>query len=111
MTRVINVRWGTIVSILVLTLTCLAGPAVAMMPSADGQCTALECQAAFRCPDTLPSSASTPVPVRPDFPAVLFAVREVPRPAVISALAESDAPTLAYRSSGRVASRSPPSLR
>lgn len=111
MTRVINNRWGTIVSILVLTITCLAGPAVAMMPSADGQCTALECQAAFRCPDTLPSSASAPVPVRPDLPAgLLFTVDDIPRPGIISGVAESDAPTLAYRSSGPLASRSPPSL-
>lgn len=110
MMHLINSRRGTIASILVLAITCLAGPAVAMVPSADGHCTGLECQAAFRCPDTLPSSASTPVPIRSELPAVLFAVDEVPQPGVISGVAESDAPPLAYRSSGPLASRSPPSL-
>lgn len=109
MTRVIN-RWSTIISIVVLGIMCLAGPAVALMPSAGGQCSGPECQAAFRCPDTLPSSASSPVPVRPDFPALLFSVDEVPPPAVISVVAEPEPLTLAHGSSGPLASRSPPSL-
>lgn len=109
MTRVIN-RWGTIVSVTVLAIMCLAGPAVAM-PSAAGHCAGPECEAAVRCPDVLPSTASVPAPVRADFPAgLLFAVDDVPRPGISSVVAESDAPTLAYRSSGPLASRSPPSL-
>lgn len=99
------------VSIVVLAIICLAGPALAMMPSADAHCSSPECQAAFRCSDGLPSIASAPVAVRAELPVgLLFAVDDIPPPDTLSVIAGSAEPTLARRSSGPLASRSPPSL-
>ena len=104
-------QWATVLSLAVLVLVCLTGPAVAMMASSDGHCAAPECQAAFHCPDAAASLVPPPSPARIELPvAQLPAVRDLTPPERVPIMSESAALALATRRVGPLAPRSPPSL-
>ena len=104
-----RLRWMTLLSIVVLAVVCLAGPAAAMMASADGQCAGPECQAAFHCPDGAAPAVSAPA--RVELPvAQLPAIHDVAPPEGVPLTSESAALALATHRFGPLAPRSPPSL-
>lgn len=104
-------QWAAVLSILVLAVVCLAGPAAALMASHDGQCASPECQVAFHCPDGSAALVSAPAPARVELPVAQLPVVHHLTPAEgVPIMSESATLALATRRFGPLAPRSPPSL-